>query len=174
MHMHDINKGYHKVLRKHEIPIVSAGETSSSFFVDRFYDIVSNFEYATSNTGGSELFYCEEFGIRYFLFGDKPTYLNFSHDQLPIGEMEYKDKTFVETDKKKELLFSQFPPVASDQKRSFVEHNLGLDLCENKAKSTLRKMYWLEIIRHLHLLPKFIMKVFYFELKKMITNDRRY
>lgn len=77
MHRHDVVKGYHKNIRKYNIPIVSAGETSSPLFVDRFYDIVSNFRYATSPTGGSELFYCEEMGIRYFHIWARASLLQF-------------------------------------------------------------------------------------------------
>jgi hypothetical protein len=37
--------------------------------VDRFYDLLSRYRYATSNVIGSQLFYAQEFGVDYFLFG---------------------------------------------------------------------------------------------------------
>jgi hypothetical protein len=47
---------------------VTVGSSLSPSYADRFYRIVRAFEYATSPSIGSQLFYCHELGIKYFLF----------------------------------------------------------------------------------------------------------
>ena len=69
--MHDVHKGLHASLRDFGFPIVSAGNTASPYFVDRFYDLVTRFKYCSSNMVGSQLFFCEEAGVPYFLLGEE-------------------------------------------------------------------------------------------------------
>lgn len=64
---HDVNKGAHKELRKFGLPLITAGNTNSQYFVDRFYCLVRNFKYATSPDIGSQVFYAIEAGVPYFL-----------------------------------------------------------------------------------------------------------
>lgn len=147
MHRHDVVKGYHKNLRKYNIPIVSAGETLSPLFVDRFYDLISNFRYATSPTGDSELFYCEEIGIRFFILGKEPVYYNFSHPQNPIGRLQPRDELAVASTQTKKTLFSKFPPASSPEKQQFVTEVLGLDLDWLVTAKNLKKIFIIETIR---------------------------
>lgn len=67
---HDIKKGLHKALRKYGIPLVTAGNTNSQYFVDRFYEIAYGFRYAASVDLGSHVFYLLEAGVPVFLTGD--------------------------------------------------------------------------------------------------------
>ena len=53
--------------------------------------MISRFNFATSNRGGSELFYCEELGVKFFLKGKKPEYYNFSHEQVIKGFLNIKN-----------------------------------------------------------------------------------
>lgn len=149
MHRHDVEKGYHKKVRDYNIPIISAGETSSPYFVERFYSMISSFNFATSNSGGSELFYCHEFGIPYFIQGNKPTYVNFSHNQIPTGVLRPADSVAERTQEKKRQLFSEFPPHMSSEKDQFVTDILGLDLDEDLCRKTLRNHLYIELWRHL-------------------------
>jgi len=139
MHRHDVEKGYHRHIRKYELPIISAGETSSPYFVERFYDIISRFQFATSNSGGSELFYCEELGVRYFIYGEKPVYINQGHDQNPFGVLKPQNNLDRETGEKKRRLFGQFPPKSNFEKDGFVREILGLDVDEKLAKAQLKQ-----------------------------------
>lgn len=149
MHQHDINKGYHRALRKFQLPIVTVGEASSPYFVDRFYSLVSSFKYATSSIGGSDLFYCEEMGVRYFLMGGEPVYVNFSHTQAPLGIMKPLDEVCERASQLKRKLFSEFPPTNSVEKKKFVSDVLGLDVDANRIKLQLRRVFILESIRQL-------------------------
>ncbi|WP_298611625.1 hypothetical protein [uncultured Thermosynechococcus sp.] len=176
MHRHDVVKGYHKNIRKYEVPIVSAGEPSSPLFVDRFYDIVSNFRYATSPTGGSELFYCEEMGIRYFIFGKEPIYHNFSHPQNPLGVLRPKDEVAVIANEIKRNLFSNLPPKDDFRKQQFVSDVLGLDLDHLATAKVLRKIFIFETIRLLPIIfqiaiTKLLIKVL-IKAKRLVLNIR--
>ncbi len=149
MHRHDISKEYHKAIRKYNIPIISAGETSSPYFVDRFYDVISHFKYATSNTGGSELFYCEEFGVKYFIAGKPPAFIDNGDYRLPEGEDELESQMENAAITKKRELFCRFPPVPSVQKDEFVRDVLGLDVNIEESKSQLKKYLIIEYFRHI-------------------------
>jgi hypothetical protein len=149
MHRHDIEKGYHLNIRKYNIPIISAGETSSPYFVDRFYDIISRMRFATSNVGGSELFYCEELGVEYFIYGDKPTYFNFAHPESPLGVGKPLNTVDEIAQVKQRKLFSQFPPKPNAEKQNFVMTVLGLDVNSDAAKKMLRTALIKEYMRHL-------------------------
>jgi len=149
MHRHDINKGYHKIVREYKIPIVSAGDTSSPYFIDRFYDVISSFKYATSNSGGSELFYCEELGVKYFITGNHPMYFNFGSDGLPRGVVQFENQLEEASWVKKRELFSRFPPVSSADKEEFVRGILGLDLDIEISRNQLKKYLFLEYFRHI-------------------------
>jgi len=148
MHMHDINKKYHLNFRKYGIPIVTAGDTSSPYFIERFYSIISRFNFATSNTGGSELFYCEEFGVRYFIKGEAPVYVNHSDSGLPLGEVKYRDHVERISDQRKRSLFSEFPPRGGNEKKEFVKSVLGLDVNEEVARCLFKSALNVELRRH--------------------------
>jgi hypothetical protein len=70
---YDIEQNIHKKLLKYGIPIVTAGSIRSKYFVDKYINIISKFEYATSpkyTIGlGSAFFYCIDFGLRFFFYG---------------------------------------------------------------------------------------------------------
>jgi hypothetical protein len=104
MHMHDVRKGYYKPLLNAGIPVVTAGYTSSYYFADRFFDIIRGFEYATSNFGGSELFYTTYIGVKYFIYGEYPKFINHSNANFE-KEGALFDKDFFEFDEKKLELF---------------------------------------------------------------------
>jgi len=144
MHMHDIRKGYHKKIRHYGVPIVSAGEASSPAFVERFYSLISNFKYATSNYGGSELFYCAEFGMEYFLYGEKPKRVNFSHPNLPKGELIPVETIEIKKNETKTRLFSEWPPNLSTEKKNFVSHTLGINVDRNKVRKKIKRLVLIE------------------------------
>jgi hypothetical protein len=148
MHRHDIQKGYHKTVKKYGLPIISAGETSSPYFVDRFYDMISRFTFATSNSGGSELFYCEEFGVRYFIMGEKPKYFNFTDEQIKKGVMQPENSHAKYLENTKRRLFTQCPPLQSEEKVRFVSETLGLDIDPQVSRNLMQQSLRSEYLRH--------------------------
>lgn len=148
MHRHDVEKKYHLKMRKYGLPVISAGETSSPYFVDRFYSMISRFNFATSNSGGSELFYCEEFGVPYFIKGEQPTYVNFSHNESPLGVLKSRDVVGKLLELRRREIFSVFPPRKSAERMAFVNSVLGLDVDESMAKKLVRNEFFKELLRH--------------------------
>lgn len=127
LHMHDINAGHHLKLRQHGFPIVTAGNSLSINFVDRFYDLIKDYAYATSQSWGSQTAYCVELGIPYFFIGDIPTLINISDRNLPVGKVQqYYDKEMEAYDKKAVVLFGSAVDSVTNEQRAFVESLLGL------------------------------------------------
>jgi hypothetical protein len=161
MHMNDINKGYHLKIRKYGIPIISAGETSSPYFVERFYSMISRFNFATSSRGGSELYYCEEFGIPYFIKGEEPGYINFGNKNKPLGI----EKSVAIN--KQIKLFSNFPPRRSQYQRQFISDTIGISVNKEKAKKFFYRYLIKEYLRH-------ISEVFFSLIKYFIVSFLTY
>ena len=139
LHMHDIRAGLHKELRRYGFPIVTAGNTLTTDFVDRFYNLVKDYSYATSQTWGSQVAYCVELGIPYFFFGERPRLINISDKDLPEGEApRYWDKFHEVYAKRAEELFRMPVDSVTDEQKIFVESILGLD-----STLTRRQVAWI-------------------------------
>lgn len=146
LHMHDINTGLHRELRKEGFPIVTAGDTSSVHFIDRFYELVRGFKYATSLGWGSQVAYCVELGIPYFFLGERPRLLNLSHEELPLGEVQFQDAYHEEFERRAEALFRTSVDEVTLEQRQFVEFVLGLT--SNTSRARLSWILWIEFFRH--------------------------
>lgn len=147
LHMHDIKAGLHKELRRHGFPLVTAGNTLSTDFVDHFYDLVKDYSYATSQTWGSQVAYCVELGIPYFFMGERPELLNISDKNLPEGVApRYWDEYHEECAKKAEELFKLPVDVVTDEQRAFVESILGLD--SRQTRWQVSWILWREFFRN--------------------------
>lgn len=128
LHMHDIKAGLHKELRCQGFPIVTAGNTLSIHFVDRFYDLVKDYAYATSQTWGSQVAYCVELGVPYFFLGERPELINIADKNLPTGVVpQYWDSYHEEYVKKAEALFRLPVDSVTGEQREFIESLLGVD-----------------------------------------------
>jgi hypothetical protein len=111
--------------------------------------MISEFEFATSNSGGSELFYCEEFGVRYFLLGAEPIKRNLTRTDMPLGELGSLDQVGESAFAERNEIFSEFPPVSSTEKEQFLKRVLGLDLDVEECRKTVQKYLIVEYLRHL-------------------------
>lgn len=69
LHSNDIRKHLHLQLRDLGVPIFTAGNGQSPFFVERFYSVLRHFNFATSSTLGTQTFIAQEMGVHYFLIG---------------------------------------------------------------------------------------------------------
>lgn len=88
LHMHDINKGQHRVFMRHGIPVFTAGNTSDQRFAARFYALLRDFRYATSNMIGSQTYYAVEMGLPFFLYGTPQDFVNRSDANQPLGKYD--------------------------------------------------------------------------------------
>jgi len=156
MHMHDINKKYHLQYRKYNLPIVTCGNTSSIHFVDEFYKLTTQFKYATSNATGSQLYYCIEMGMPYFLFGDTPKLLNKSDKNLPLGIYEHKNNTAKKIHEIEQRLFiGKLDEVTLEQK-IFAEWVLGFGSNISRYKFAL--IVWWQLLINLKKFTRLITK----------------
>ncbi|MFY0651228.1 MAG: hypothetical protein JXQ96_04305 [Cyclobacteriaceae bacterium] len=126
-HVNDILKGSHESFLKKGLPILTAGNQSNPYFIDRFYDIIRHFKYATSNSGGSELFYCTEMGIEYFIYGKSPKLINEGHEQNEIGDITEVDELCKNLNDEKRRLFCINSQSTSEEKIKFINQSLGID-----------------------------------------------
>ena len=68
LQFHDASVGAVIKIAKAGFRAVTAGNSLSLSYADRFYSLIRTHEYATSPSIGSQLFYCHELGLKYFLF----------------------------------------------------------------------------------------------------------
>ena len=87
LHHTDIKKGDYKIFLKHNIPVYTAGGLGP-LFVERFYNILRNFSFATSNMVGSYLYYAVEMGLPFSIYGTNPKFINRNNDNFKIGEWD--------------------------------------------------------------------------------------
>lgn len=175
LHMHDINAGYHKELRRHGFPIVTVGNASSTRFVDRFYDLVKNYSYATSQAWATPIAYCIELGIPCFFLGDKPKVFNISDKNMPAGEITQGwDKCHVEYFNKANALFQSPVDRVTSEQRAFVESLLGFD--SHLTRWQVSWILWREFFcswRQWNPIFKSILTSFYRKIRTLRTSKRR-
>lgn len=123
LHFQDIRIGRHKIYLKNNIPVYTAGN-DFNFFIERFYDILKKFKYASSNQVSSSLFYSVEMGTPFFIYGNKSENINKSDPNYAEGKLtDYEDGEFYQLLDK---MFSGFECEITDEKKRLVESNLGI------------------------------------------------
>ena len=162
LHIHDIVKGQHKAFMELGIPVYSAGNPIDVRFSERFYDILKNFKYTTSNLLGSYAYYSVEMGIPFSLYGIKSKYFNVSDGNFPIGEY------LLESDDYKQAadLFDGVNLAISEEQLNFVNKQLGCDsyLSREEMHKVLFKSYFRRGFYRIHELLRLF---FMFILKKL-------
>lgn len=102
---------------------VTVGNSLSPSYADRFYALIRNFEYATSPSIGSQLFYCHELGNKYFLFDPES---RFQRRLEPTPGVPLPNLAIVQ--KIEEAFAFKNLGQNSMAKNSVVAEGLGLDL----------------------------------------------
>lgn len=124
IYYNDILNGVHKIYRKYNIPVYTAGYALDERFAERFYSILKNFKYAMSNSVGSYLYYAVEMGLPFSIYGQKQEYINKKDPNLSVGKYDpYAMSPFYRK------VFKMFNGLRSDitpEQKNFVETNLGL------------------------------------------------
>jgi hypothetical protein len=67
LHMHDVNLDLHKVFLKRGRRVVTAGSSSSPFFIERLYSILAQHKNAVSFTPGTQVLIAQEFGLNSYI-----------------------------------------------------------------------------------------------------------
>ena len=146
---HDIQKGFHKELRRYGIPLVTAGTTNSQKFVDRFYSLIYQFRFSSSPNVGSHTFYIIEAGVPFFLYGPYPEYHIKGSKFVKDGKQDLRDygdeEDLLNFARLKELLFSPQDEVTPEQ-YALVSKYLGMDSKITRLKASL--ILWRELFLH--------------------------
>ena len=123
LHFQDVRIGRHKIYLKNNISVYTAGD-NPNFFIERFYDILKKFKYASSNQVSSCLFYAVEAGIPFFIHGSRPELINKSNPAVSLGRYNsYKGHKYYQM---LHELFSDLECRITKKKRKIIERNLGI------------------------------------------------
>lgn len=124
LHYHDVNKNVFKPFFEQGMDVETVGHPYSEKFINRFYNLMKNFRYVTSNEIGSYTFYAVEMGIPFFLFGSEPILINHGDENIEKGRYT----SFKETEQYKRVkeLFSRPVDSVTPEQRAFVEEELGI------------------------------------------------
>lgn len=123
LHPTDVKKGIYKYFFKYNIPVYTAGG-GGRLFTERFYNILKNFSFATSNSVGSYLFYAVEMGIPFSIYGDRPKDFNINDENIELGEHD----PYEESPGYRHIydLFNGLNTKITAEQKITVENNLGI------------------------------------------------
>lgn len=164
LHIHDVRRGRIELYKKNGFKVVTAGPRDTIAFAKKFYDILSNYKYSTSNIVGSHTMYSVEMGIPFFLYGEPGYYQG--RPVEPESEIGLKVKT----------LFSVPPEnlkITAEQKQ-FIESETGIKDCikPDELKKFLIKIF---IFKSLPIAVYRLFKIPYVIIKKIyIFGKKRY
>lgn len=124
LHYHDVQKGIDKFFMDAGFSVVTVGHPYRTDFIERFYEVIRQFRYVTSNEIGSYAFYALEAGIPFFLYGTRPDYFNLADRNIEKGEYT----SFRNTDHYRKVcrLFSLRVDEVTAEQKAFVEEELGV------------------------------------------------
>jgi len=125
MHYHDLNIGRHEIFLRRGIRVFTAGNPHDYRFPQRFYSILRNFRYATSNFVGSALFYAVEMDIPFFIYGNEPEYKKNVETELAQIALESaiaKDEIIDYYTN----MFNKVSDTITNEQKFLVESTLGL------------------------------------------------
>jgi len=122
LHVHDMERKIVRDIHRQGFSVVTVGNNLHPRYVRRFYGILKNFKYATSPDVGSPLFYCHEFGVKYFLYDMESKFQRKS--QIELTRLIHEE--IIERIEKAFGLENLTDP--SLEKDTLVNDALGLDL----------------------------------------------
>lgn len=127
LHFHDLARKRDEIYKKYGFKIVTAGPPAVSGFefVEKFYEILRNHKYATSNQVGTYSFYAVEMGIPFFIFGE-PVVLKKQEEKSAPVTSSYTDYPMGAYATK---IFQGPTQVISEEQKNFVEEELGVHDC---------------------------------------------
>lgn len=147
--IHDVLKERHTPLLSAGHKLITFGDSTSPFFVERFYSGINHFKFSASNAVGSHSFICEEAGVDFFLLGAPPqdNHAVFARNRGQTMRTFYRRLEFEFKTRNQYFykMFSDFPPEKSMKKERLIREALGLDLTTREAGKSLRALFW----RHL-------------------------
>lgn len=162
LHMHDVNKGRHRVFLKNDVAVFTAGNSSDQRFIERFYDIIKNFKYVTSNQIGTVTFYSIEMGLQFFLYGELQKSINKEDKNFPLGTfngVEYNNSSILAA----ELTIDKASTIPNSKVMEIINYELGLINGISRIKMTFVLWYslvlWLFSLRFIEYLDRILKKI---------------
>lgn len=121
----EVNKGVYKVFFDEGISVFTAGHMFDNMFVDRFYEILSQHKFSTSNLMQSCAYYSIEMGIPFFLYGEnlQINIFNNGDPNFKLGSLQSEEHVRWIFGNNK--LFSTPTTEISDEQIKFVESEMG-------------------------------------------------
>ena len=166
MHMHDVNAGHHKKLRDWGLPIVTIGNVYDDKFIDRFYTLVSQFSYGTSQEWGSQVAYMTELGIPYFFLGKPPVLINFTHKELPMGRVNrFQDSYHKSYLEKSEKLFAHPVDIVTNEQKEFINEVLGIN--STIKEQEIRHLIWQSLFDQWHQWHQILLRLIFMTLSSL-------
>lgn len=143
----------HLEFRSFGLPIVTAGDQSSPYVVDRFYSLVSQFRACASSNPGSEMLYTTEMGHDFWC-----TDTTSSWPILKTSETYYyaDGRVVPEPGSADDLVQQETVRIFGDRTSSFhdrlefVKQFLGMNADEEQARRRLRRVTLINLIKRPH------------------------
>lgn len=141
LHMHDINKGQHKIFMENGLAVVTAGNTSDFRFLERFYAILRKHSFATSNIIGSFTVLSIEMGIPFFVYGEPQKFINHGDYNIPLGEFDFYGEFPLYKELYDKLRFEDFNGEIDKTVKAAIERETGVHDTISRRKMCL--ILWL-------------------------------
>ena len=143
----EVRRGLYRVFREAGLHVVTAGHMYDDSFVERFYALLSNHRFATSNAIESCTFYAVEMGLPFFLWGHQISMIaeNSADLRRPIGSYDPKNIYF-EEQQGAEALFGELRTTINNDQKQFAERLLGVG--QELPREKLARLLWLAVFQH--------------------------
>lgn len=164
IHRDDIESELYKKFIQAGFDLYTAGHPFDPDYSKRFYENLSDFKYATSNSAGSYLFYVVEMGIPFFIYGDEVFFNDFVNDKNEVIE-KYTSCQFDQYAKTYNMFKGISKEITAEQKE-YAEKMLGMHDCISRKQ--------MAIVLYLSYLKRGnIIKDLYRYVRKKIKSARR-
>ena len=154
---HDIQFGLLQKIRTLNYPIYTVGNVQDQRFVDKFYTLINNFQFAAGFFPGSHVYYLHEFGIPYLAF-DPSLVRTYSLGSMAIedGEFDLIAKDYPDVNQRKifDTWFEQmqnYSDSVSIEQMEFAAEQLG---CKSSTSIwRVRKLVYMALLKNVHKIP---------------------
>lgn len=123
--MTDIHRGAHLKYLEQGIPVVTAGNVWDIRFVDRYYAILKQYQYAISNCIGAYTYYSVELGIPFSFLPTDCEYRSLENKHLPDERAEKKDV---------EKLFLGLHKTITKQQKNYIAYAFDTKDCISREE----------------------------------------
>jgi hypothetical protein len=154
---HDIRDNLHiKLKSQFPYKIVTVGDQNRRDYIDRWYDLISNFKFGVSNVFGTQIPLMIELGIPSSIIGERSNYTNsnFESDVLPYGTFDPLLTNYaVEVSQKFEGLHDRI----QIEQLAVTSELLGIGVgCQDLTK--FRRLFYKELTRIYYLRVRNLLK----------------